>query len=277
MKRTAMLFLTGLVFLSSCKKNILQAKADFALSGPWGGWVIRNADTCFIIGTHDQVILHNRSLNADLIQWNFGNGKILNSGDTTVTYDTPGNYVVTLTAFNNTKPTSSASVKVIVTERVVKSITINNLQLNQFTPNQPGLPVFSKADLWIEIKFTNAWDAVTSDGDVLAPVIFRSPVFSNVDSGFHSSLTYNLPDLNKVVVNYPVHVSDFVVSYPQGGWGTIVNLYGKNSAGTFLLASSRWGGLQIFNWGNPALAADFSLQFSIPASSNVIQLNCLYQ
>ena len=277
MKKGSVLFLAGLIFLFSCKKNILQAKADFNLSGPFGGWVIRNGDTCFIIGTHEQLIFHNRSLNADLIQWNFGNGKISNSGDTSITYDTPGNYVVTLTAFNNNKPTSSASVKVIVTERVVKSIAINNLQLNQFTPNQPGLPVFSKADLWVEIKFTDAWDTVTSNGDVLAPVIYQSPVFSNVDSGFHSSLIYNLPVLNKVVVNYPVHLSDLPVSYPQGGWGTIVNLYGKNSTGTYLLASSRWGGLQIFNWGNPALVENFSLQFSIPASSNVIQLNCLYQ
>ncbi len=277
MKRSAMLVFTGLFFLTACKKNILQGKADFALSAQWGGWIIRNNDASFIIGTHDQAIFHNKSLNADYIQWNFGNGIISNAGDTIISYNNPGNYTVTLTTFTDNKPTSSVSAKVIVAERVVKSIAINNLQLNRFAPNQTGLPVFSKADLWIEIKFTNAWDAVTSDGDVPAQVIYRSPVFSNVDSGFHSSLTYNLPDLNKVVVNYPVHASDFSVSYPQGGWGTIVNLYGRNSTGTYLLGSSRWGGLQIFNSGNPALSPNFSLQFSIPASNNVIQINCLYQ
>lgn len=72
------------------------------------------------------------------------------------------------------------------------------------------------------------------------PIIYQSPVFENIDSSFHSSIKYTLPSTLKVVLSSPL-------MYPDGihrkGLGLMLNLYGKDKSGTYLLASSRWSGV----------------------------------
>jgi len=275
MKRLIFFSILITIFEFSCKKDttqLMQAKADFSVGGQLGGLVITYTDSSFIIGTHDALVLMNQSTNADSIIWNFGNGKTANNNNALLSYDSAGNYIVSLTAFNKNGTKSVTSKKVIAMERVVKRLSINNLQLNRFAPSQNGLPTFSKVNLWLEIKFSQTWtDSITPTGDILAPVIYKSPAFTNIDSSLHSSLTFTLP--NKVIINYPVNNYD----YTSKGRGTIVNLYAQDNSGTYLLASSWWGGLQISNGGNPASSKNFGLQFYVPGSTNVISLDCLYQ
>lgn len=266
MKYTFLIPLLFVMCQMSCKKDTLaiKANADFSIGVQ-------------VLGTHDDISLLSESTNADSIRWDLGNGKTFNKKDTMVSFDSAGIYAITLTAFNKNGSKSSISRKITVKERVIKSISINHLQLNAFAPSQNGLPIFAKADLWIEIKYSQSWDPATPNGDILAPVIYQSPLFANVDSAMHSSLIYNLPSVNKVIINYPVWNSTYPI-YPAKGRGTIVNLYAQNNAGTFLLASSLWGGLQIVSGGgDPAFSDNFSLGMTVPRSSNEIKLDCVYQ
>lgn len=109
--------------------------------------------------------------------------------------------------------------------------------MNNFVPNPSGLPIFSKVDLWLEIKYSQKGDSITSNGEILAPVIYKSPVFTDIDSSFHSSLTYTLAETDKVVISCPVNGSYI---YSDTGRGTIVSLYARDNCGTYLIATSGW-------------------------------------
>lgn len=278
MKKYFVIFLSILTFQFSCKKDldIKTPQADFSVGGQSGGFTITYTDTSFIIGTHDALILMNQSTNADSVAWNFDNGKKSNSNNPLLTYDNPGNYSVSLTAYGKNGIKSVVSKKIKVMERILKTFSINNLDLNRFAPSQSGLPIFSKLNIWLEIKFSQSTtDALTSNGDILAPVVYKSPIFANIDSSFHSSLTFTLPTINKVIINSPVNNYD----YTSKGRGVIVNLYGQDNSGTYLLASSAWSGtgLQILNGGNPASSKHFGLQTFVAGSPTNIKLDCEYQ
>lgn len=164
-------------------------------------------------------------------------------------------------------------------ERVLKNISIDKLALNKFSPSQNGLPVFTKLDLWVVLKrSTSLNDTMSSNGDFDVPVIYQSPVFQNIDSSFHSSLNYSIPSTLKVALNCPI-------MYPDGirpeGYGLILNLYGKDQSGTYLLASSRWNGVGLMmtdlTGGNPSLSNSFGIMTPVAGSPTSITLNFLYQ
>lgn len=281
MKRFLLIMFLISSILFSCRKNVTstgkpEAKFSIGIVGEgsltFGGY---GDSSFFIMGTHDTYNLINQSTNADSVLWDFGNGKTSNSLNPIFPSDSAGNFQVTLTAFNKNGSKSTASKKITVLERVLKSISINNLGLNNFTPNQAALPIFSKVDLWFEIKYSQKADPIASNGEILAPVIFKSPVFTDVDSSFHSSLTYTLPETDKVIINCPVN--GFYI-YPDTGRGTIVSLYAKDNSGTYLIATNGWGGLQFFEGNtNPLFSKNYTIGFNVPLSTNAIRLNLAYE
>ncbi len=252
---------------------MIKPEADFSV-GEYGGLNETYTDTAFIIGTHDALVLRNQSTNADSILWNFGNGKTVTDNNALLTYDTAGNYIVSLTAFNKNGTRSTLSKKITVLERVLKGFSIKNLDINKFAPNQSGLPVFTKINLWLAIKFSHSnSDVFTPNGDISAPIVYKSPIFSDIDSSFHSNLQFTLAGTDKVVINCPVNNYD----YTSVGRGVIINLYGQDNSGTYLLLSSAWGGIQVLNSGNPAHAKNFGLQTSAAGSPTKIELDCNYE
>lgn len=264
--------------LVSCKKDsapLLKPEANFSV-GEYGGFNETYTDTAFIIGTHDALVLRNQSTNADSIIWNFGNGKTATDNNTLLTYDSSGNYNVSLTAYNKNGTVSMTSKNIIVMERVLKSFSINNLEINKFAPSQNGLPVFTKINLWLEVKFSHVnSDTHTSNGDILAPVVYKSPVFTNIDSSFHSSINFSLNGTEKVIINAPVNNYD----YTSTGRGIIINLYGQDNSGTYLLSSSAWSGtgIQVLNSGNPAHSKNFVIQTFVAGSPTNVELDCEYK
>ena len=268
-------FVIALSFVS-CKKDsdpLLKPKADFSI-GEYGGFNQSYADTAFIIGTHDALVLRNQSTNANAIIWNFGNGKTVTDNNPLLTYDSAGNYNVSLTAYNKNGTVSMTSKNIIVMERVLKSFSINNLEINKFAPSQNGLPIFTKINLWLEVKFSHSTsDTYTSNGDILAAVVYKSPVFTNIDSSFHSSINFALGGTEKVIINSPVNNYD----YTSTGRGIIINLYGQDNSGTYLLSSSSWTGIQVLNSGNPAHSKNFGLLTFVAGSPTNVVLDCEYK
>lgn len=272
--------------LSSCKKDqpsitLTKPTASFNVvttyfTAPYNyNYII----TTRIIGAYDTLIFKSNSLNANSFLWNFGNGKTADSSTAGTVYDSPGIYNVTLTALDRRNNKDSASMKIIVKERVVDSFSIENLYLNSFGPSQNNLPVFSKLDLWLVLKYSNLpSDTFTENGDVNAQILYTSPVFSNIDSGFHSSINYTIPSGMEAQMNCPLNFPDGIVSK---GMGLMLNLYGKDNSGTYLLASSRWSGIGLwfteFSGGNPNLSNTFGLRTYVAGSPTRITLDCSYQ
>jgi hypothetical protein len=279
MERVFLLFILIAAVLFACKKEsntAVQPVAKFSVGRigedylSYGGY---GDSSFFAMGTKDTYNLINQSTNTDSILWDFGNGIKSNSTNPLFPSERVGTYKVTLTAFKNGRR-STASKQIAVHDRVVKSFSINDLQLNKFLRGQNRFPTFSKVNLWMEIKYSQGPDAVTPNGDVLAPTIYKSPIFENVDSSFHSSLAYTL--LERVIIYFPVNNQN----YPLTGRGTFVNLYAQDNSGSYLLTSSTWftDGLQFFGSGpNPFVSKNFIVGVQEPFSTNRILLNCAYE
>ncbi len=75
--------------------------------------------------------------------------------------------------------------------------------MNSIYNTQNGLPFFKKADVWVESKFSKSWnDAFLSNGDINAPVVYKTPVFHNIDTSLQAPFTVNISE--KVVINTAV-------------------------------------------------------------------------
>lgn len=273
--------LITLIIFSGCKKvkdsapeSLASFSAESAFASSTSG-----SDIPLTIGAFDTVILRNSSLNTNSITWNLGNKIFSTDNITGLMFDSAGRYIVSLTAINKDGKKNIASIDVVVKERVLKSFSIDNLNINSFSPSQNGLPVFSKLDLWIVLKNSiSSTDTITLNGDVNAQIVYQSPVFQNIDSSFHSSISYSIPSTIKINLKSPL-------IYPNGiqqkGLGLFLNLYGKDQSGTYLLASSRWSGVGLYftdlNGGNPTYSDTFSLRTQAAGSPTSITLNFLYK
>ncbi len=256
--------LLSLALVVSCRSDLvtLQPKADFSIGG---------TATSVTIGTHDALYPENLSSNATSVVWDFGNGTTSTDQHPKVTYSTSGNYDLTLTAFGQEGSKNVIKKTVVVKERILKSIQLEKVHLNSYLAGQAAgvtFPVFSKLDLWVEIKFSQGPVQRSSGFDIVAPTIFKTPIYA-VDSALQSTLIYNLPQSQDVVVNYPVDDPDFY----QGGFGLVANMYGTDGANTYLLFSSSWSGFGFSGSTSPAFSNSFNAIFTPPGSPTKLTLN----
>jgi PKD repeat protein len=263
--------LLGVLVVSCKSKSDLvspQPKADFSIDG--------TAATSVIIGTHDALYPENLSSNATSVVWDFGNGTTSTDQHPKVTYPTSGNYDLTLTAFGQGGTKNVIKKNVVVKERILKSIQLDKIYLNSYLSEQAAgvtFPVFSKLDLWVELKFSQGPFQWSSNYDIIAPTIFKTPTYAAVDSTLHSTLIYNLPQDQNVIINYPVGDQDFY----QGGLGLVANMYGTDGTNTYLLFSSSWSGFAFSGSTNPSFSNSFDAIFTVPGSPTKLTLNIEFQ
>lgn len=259
------------VLVFSCKSDLVtpQPKADFSIDG--------TAATSVTIGTHDALYPENLSSNTTSIVWDFGNGTTSTDQRPKVTYSTRGNYDLTLTAFGQGGTKSVIKKNIIVKERILKSIQVDKIYLNSYLAGQAAsitFPVFSKLDLWIELKFSQVpVQRRQPNNDIIAPTIFKTPIYAAVDSTLQSTLTYYLPQDQNVVINYPVGDQDFY----QGGFGLFANMYGTDGTNTYLLYSSSWWGFGFSGSTNPSFTNSFDIIFTVPGSPTKLTLKIQFQ
>jgi len=254
----------------SCKSDLVtpQPKADFSIDG--------TAATTVTIGTNDALYPENRSSNATSVIWDFGNGTTSTDQHPKVTYSARGNYDLTLTAFGQNGSKNVIKKNVVVKERILKSIQLYNIYLNSYLAGQASgvtFPVFSKLDLWIELKFSQGPIQRSSNYDIIAPTIFKTPIYHDVDSTLHSNLIYDLPQPQNTVINYPVSDEDFY----QNGLGLFANMYGTDGTNTYLLFSSSWSGFGFSGSTNPSFSNSFEAIFTVPGSPTKLTLNIEFQ
>jgi len=85
MKNISLYLLAIPLIFASCSRDPF---ADFTISDSW-------------VGVGESVYLTNRSVDADAFEWNFGDGYLSSSFNTSHYYSAPGEYVVQLKAINH--------------------------------------------------------------------------------------------------------------------------------------------------------------------------------
>ena len=165
--KTTLILITAIFFaLCSCKEEFVpKPTSAIDVHFSWGGPL--NTDSSLVMGTDDLIVLTSKSLNANSIEWDLGNGKKSYEQILNLTYSNKGEYRVTLTAIGKDGSQSISSKIIYVRERVITGLSIDYFNFNSFSNYQKGLPGFSKLDLWVELKFaSDNWPPYTNNNDV---------------------------------------------------------------------------------------------------------------
>ncbi|UOQ73196.1 PKD domain-containing protein [Hymenobacter cellulosilyticus] len=107
------------------------------------------------IATHDTCSLFNKSKNAQSFLWDFGNGVTSEAKQPVLSYDKPGNYIVTLTTTNQEGRKTSISKTVQVRDLVVKRIMLNRVywSLTPIPNFNSTWPQTDEADVYLQIQY----------------------------------------------------------------------------------------------------------------------------
>jgi hypothetical protein len=218
---------------AACKKDnssLIAPIANFTVDG--------DTSHSFTIGTYDQYSLINNSTNGDSFIWDLGNGTTSKDREIVLTYPKAGTYHLTLTAINKDGNKSVLSKSIKVVNPVLKQVVINRLNWNSGWGRPAEWPRFTKANVWVEIVKAepNQDYAVLSNGSFDAPVIYKSPVASNIDSSA-VPIVFDIPQ--KIVLDIPT----LTLRYGYKGRGYGFNLYAQDATGTYLLSSNFWSGV----------------------------------
>ncbi len=153
-----------------------------------------------------------------------------------MTYDTPGNYKISLTAINNNGKKSTTVKQVKILTPIIKNVVIDILGWNSGWGRPVEWPVFKRANVWVEILKGESGKSypVLSNGSFDAPVVFKSDVV-NVDSAL-APVTFNL----SVKTMLDIAALTGAGGYQGAGYG--FNVYAQDASGTYLLSSTYWSG-----------------------------------
>ncbi|RZK44158.1 MAG: hypothetical protein EOO90_00410 [Pedobacter sp.] len=212
--------------LSACKKEeSITPTAEFSVSGVTG-----NSMT---MGTFDQYTVSNLSTDAASYLWDLGNGTTFNTKDIVLTYPKSGDYVLSLTSTSKDGKTSVSTKNVKVVNPILNQVVVKSITQNLF--DRLGS---SKAKVWVEIvKAEHDRDyPVLSNGSFDAPVIYKSPVATDVIVGA-APIVFHLPQ--EIVIDIPT----LAIAHGYKGRGYGFNLYGEGDNGVAqLLSSNFWSG-----------------------------------
>jgi PKD repeat protein len=263
MRKNLFIVLLFIFSVSSCRKSSISVEplASFSIDGDSSG--------NFTTATYSGFTLMNKSVNAASYIWDVGDGRTSGDKDLAISYPKSGTYKVTLTAINTDGKKSVVSKTIKVLDRVLKQIVIPSLNfksaLGFFNATYPS----NTANVWVEIQQAapGSWDyPILSTGAFDVPVVFKSPVASNVNS---NSVPIVLNIAEKFVIDFPT-----LVGTQPAGMGYGFNLYAQDATGTYLLTSSYGSGI-----GNSAIGDMRHNTFTITTGfeGSEIILNCDYE
>jgi len=188
--KTKVLILSILsLLLISCEKNMIEPISSFKING----------DTISIIkiATTDEINVSSKSINSDSLFWNFGDGRTSNDSVFQLSYKKSGTYTLILTAKNNDGQTSITTKKVIVQDRVLKGIEIDNVDWDPTNLTEPW-PRCDTVDVFFQMQlFSND----TLDANHLyskCPILYTSSVVKNIYN--HYTQQIYIPITSKIII-----------------------------------------------------------------------------
>ena len=233
MKHALALLITLLMMQFACTTQDVELVADFTF---------RNKTTStFVMATYDTCSLINRSQNVRSVRWNFGDGRSSNEQNVILSYDKSGTYDVTLTITSKDGQETMVSKRVIVKDRVLRSINISKIYWEE---NINGWPATAKADIYLQIqKYT---DTTVTEGYLClnCPVIYTSTLIQGVDRATNTAIT--IPVTEKVVIDKKLIVDKGVSKFAVPAYlneAYLISLMAKDVNGNvYCLQSNRGGG-----------------------------------
>lgn len=231
MKNNLTLLFLIIALFSACKKEneqVIEPIADFSFAG--------DTTHSIVFGPCDFCSLTNNSKNADSYLWDLGNGITSTQKDFWMTYDTPGKYKLSLTATNKNGKKSTIIKEVSILTPVIKDVVIDMLGWNSGWGRPVEWPLFTKANVWVEILKGEAGKSypVLNNGSFDAPVVFKSEVV-NIDSA-------SVPVKFTLSTRTLLDVCALTGAGGYRGTGYGFNIYAQDASGVYLLSSSYWSG-----------------------------------
>ncbi len=217
-------------FIIGCQKETNnQPDASFNFRG--------DTSTVIKMATYDTCTLFNSSINADSSFWDLGNGNISTDKNLVLTFPNPGTYAIKLTVKTNEGQTSSIEKKVIVLDRVLKTIIINYIQWDTIPNNNPHFigvwPTSPMADVFVLVQKYAPGDSIVPGSGIMpdSEIIYQSPAIQDVSYRTFNPIQIDVTD--KIVVDKQLVLDrSFVIS-----------LMAKDNQGViYALQTSRFGG-----------------------------------
>jgi hypothetical protein len=233
MKNTLLLSITLSVILFACNTENVEPVAAFTFRN--------EATSTFVMATYDTCSLVNRSQNAKSISWNLGDGRSSHDRSLILSYEKSGNYDVTLTITGQDGSEKRFQRKVIVKDRVLRSIDISNIYWEE---GINGWPATVKADIYLQIqKYT---DTTMTKGYLClnCPVIYTSTLIQGVDRVTNTSIT--IPVTERVIMDKKLIIDKDLSKFAVPAYlnkAYIISLMAKDANGNvYCLQSNRGGG-----------------------------------
>lgn len=217
----------------ACTPEDVKLVADFTF---------RNETTStFVMATYDTCSLINRSQNLRSVMWNLGDGRLSNERNVILSYDKSGIYDITLTITGQDGQETKVSKKVIVKDRVLRSIDISKIYWEE---NINGWPATTKADIYLQIQKYTDTTMTTGYLCLNCPVLYSSTLIKGVDRTTNAPIT--IPVTEKVVIDKNLIVdkdmSKFAVP-ANINKAYLISLMAKDASGNvYCLQSNRGGG-----------------------------------
>ena len=225
MKRILFTLAIAIIF-SSCHKenNTPKPTAGFSFT--------RSTADEISIGTNDTVSVWSKATNAASIDWDLGDGQKASESRVVVSYPKAGVYTITFTAKASNGTAVTTTKKVTVRDRVMKNIVINNIFWNNTDAMyaEAGWPHTDKADIYIKIQLLAANQFPAGSFTPNAPVVYTSPVLTNIDKVTNMPLVINVS--GKVALD-----RDLLLNRRY-----LISLIAKNNAGEYVLVNNWYSG-----------------------------------
>jgi PKD repeat protein len=238
--RKVLSFLTFFVFsFSACKKDNTVAGpapvADFSLAT---AYLSNDTSQLITMAAYDGFSLNNNSANADTYFWDFGNGTTSTDKAPVASYSKSGSYTLKLTASAKDGRKSEVTKTVKVLDYISKQIVITSLNSQSALGWGPRYPAGNKLNVWAEILqgASNQRYPLSSSGVPEAPLVYKTAVATGVDA---SKIPLSFDIFNKLAID----MQTFGKCCGYSGLGYIVNVYGQDNTGTYLLFSSYGSGI----------------------------------
>ena len=211
----------------TCADDTVAPDADFTFRD--------DSSETLIMATYDTCSAVNRSKNAQSLRWDLGDGRSSEDHVVVLSYDKSGTYNVKLSVIGIYGEETIITKKVIVKDRVLRSIRISKVNWDE---NTNGWPPTSKADIFLQIQ--EYTDAEMTDGYLCptCPVLYTSPVVPDVENSTTSPIEIPVTEkiiIDKKMINF-AHAENLNKAY-------LISLMAKDEQGdVYCLQSNRGSG-----------------------------------
>lgn len=239
------------LLLTSCKEKEIVPTADFTYD-------LAQQDLKQFISVYpaqEAIKITNKSTSGVSYAWDFGNGTTSTEQEPAFSYKQGGSYTITLTATSETGATSVSTKAITVVDRVLKKITVRQLNWNSFG-NLPGWAGNKRADLILELGQRSSTGSPTQ----VSSVLYRAQPVKNVTN---TTTSFVVPVGQTIVLN-PANVNT----------NFLVNLYGNDGGGDQLIYSTGGSGI-----GYSAYLSPETRLYTITSgiAGTAVTLECTYE